>query len=46
MKELDELIVLSKACHVIGVPVRLSDTQIEAIDEAFRELEQRAEAAE
>ncbi|KNA27970.1 hypothetical protein ACO03_02935 [Pantoea ananatis] len=43
-KNLNWLLDLSKACHVIGVPVRLSDSQVEEISEAFRELEQRLNA--
>jgi len=43
-KNLKWLFDLSKACHVIGTPVRLSDSQVENIFEAFQELEQRLNA--
>lgn len=43
MKELNELLELAKVCHVIGAPVRLSDSQVEAIAEAFRALEQESQ---
>lgn len=46
MEKLNELLDLAKASHVIGVPVRLSDSQVEAIAEEFRAMEKRAEAAE
>lgn len=46
MEKLNWLLDLSKACHVIGAPVRLSDSQVEAITEAFRELEQGKVSAE
>jgi len=43
-KNLKWLFDLSKTCHALGVPVRLSDSQVEKIAEAFQEMEQRLNA--
>lgn len=45
MKNLKWLFDLSKTCHALGIPLRLSDSQVEKIAEGFLELEQRLNAA-
>lgn len=44
MKNLKWLFDLSKTCHALGIPLRISDSQVEKIAEAFLELEQRLNA--
>lgn len=44
MKNLKWLFDLSLTCHALGIPLRLSDSQVEKIAEAFLELEQRLNA--